>query len=335
MADVVSAATHAGGLGTRPARLVFMLVWLCGVWLGVVDGYFTPLDPLNASAYGAGLLGGLLLTTPGSHRLPPGQVFLLPAIAVYITALSLYRAPAVMDVWALDFAAYLVAFLIARGNPVAGGVGSALIVGYALVWGLNQDPSGANLAFLIGIPIGCTVAGIVWRQVLKWIVLRERQHRSAAARAIERAKVSDEAIVLSRQERAGIRMAVEPLLLRIVAGDPIDEAMRTRLKLAEAAIRDRIRAPHLQHPLLMDEFSRLRERGVVVVALGEPAHDGEVIDTRLAEGVVKLMADVDVARVTIRTLPEGRAASVSVVLQAAKESEQILLAADGRVLSRT
>ncbi|MFZ4896490.1 hypothetical protein ACL9RL_18770 [Plantibacter sp. Mn2098] len=334
MADVVSEATRAGGLGAKQARWVFVLVWATGVWVGALEGYLSPLDPLNASAYLAGLIGAVLLTTPGSHRLPRRVVFWLPVLATYLTVISLYRASAVMNVWTLDFAAYLVAFLIPRGNPVAGSIGGGLVIGYALVWGLDQDPSGAGLVFLIGIPIGCMVAGIVWRVVLRWIVNKERAHRSAAAQATERAAASDEAVALLQRELADIRNTVADLLTGIARGESIDHEMRTRLTLAEASIRDRIRAPHLQHPLLVAELSRLRSRGVAVVVLGEPIH-GVLIDTSLAERIADQVSSVVDGRVTVRSLPPGRAAAVSIVVQRAERTEQVLMTSDGRVLSRT
>ena len=335
MADVTSAATHAGGLGARPARWVFIFVWVCGAWLGIIDGYFTPLNILNASAYAAAFVGGLLLTTPGSHPLPPRRALWLPVIAFYMTVIALYRAPAVMDIWALDFAAYLVAFLIVRGNPVAGGIGSAVILSYALRWGLAHDPPAVDLMLLLGIPVGCMAAGIVWRLVLRGVVLKERTHRSAAARAAEHTMATDETNSMADQELADIRAAVGPLLVRISNGDPIDGAMRTQLTLAEAMIRDRIRAPHLQHPLLVSAVTQLRTKGVAVVVLGEPTHAGVIIDTPLAQGIVELIADVSTGRVTVRSLPEGRAAAASVVIQISERTEQFLIAGDGSILSRT
>lgn len=334
MADVTSDSTQAGGLGTKPARWVFVFVWACGVWLGVIDGYLSPFDLLNAAAYTAGFVGGLLLTSSGPHRLPQRQAVWLPVIAIFITMVALDRAPAVMDVWAVTFAAYLVGFLFPRGNPVAAGIGSALVVGYAFAWGVAKDPSGADLAYLLGIPVGCVVAGIVWRLVLHRLVRKERAHRGAAAHASERAAAFDEAIAASQTELMAIRTAVAPLLSRIEAGEPIDQDLRTQLTLVEASIRDRIRAPQLQHPLVVAASVRLRTRGVTVVVLGEPSTAAGTIGTPLADHIVDLIASTAEGRVTIRSLPEGRSAAVSVVVQSEDASEQVLLDHDGELISR-
>lgn len=334
MADVTSALTRAGGLGTKPARWAFLFLWACGLWVGLVDS-FTPLDPLNATGYLAALLGALLLTRRGSAPLPWQQVWVLPVIALYFTALALLRTPDVSVVWALMFATYLVAFLIPRGNPVAGGVGSALVIGYALAWGLMKAPSADGLGLLLGVPIGSVVAAIAWRMVLHWTVRKERLHRSAAVAAAERSRASEHAIAASQRELTDIRVTTTPLLSRLASGEPIDDATRTKLALVEASIRDRIRAPHLQHPLLVAELTRLRARGVIVVLLGEPASAGMTIEAPLADGIIDVIHATSEGRVTVRSLPEGRTAAASVVVQAAASSEQVLLAADGRVLSRT
>lgn len=334
MADVISAATGAGGLGTRPARWVFVFVWSCGVWFGVFTD-LTPLDPLNASAYLAGLAGGVLLTTPGAAPLTRRRVTALVVLALYVAVIALHRSPVVANVPALTFATYLVAFVIPRGNIVAGAVGGSLVIGYALGWGLTADPSGAGLVFLLGVPVGSVAAGMVWRLALRWIVRRERAHRDAGALAADRAAAADEAIDASRREFADIRAEVGPLLARIGAGESIDEAMRTQLAVVEAAIRDRIRAPHLQHPLLVEELARLRARGVAVVVLGEPPAGDPVIPAAVALRIVELISPTTEGRITVRSLPAGRAAAMSVVVQTGNTSEQVHLAPDGRVLSRS
>ena len=334
MADLTSGSTSAGGLGTRPARWVFIFVWACGVWLGAIDGYLSPLDPLNASAYLAGLAGGLLLTSPGSRPLSRRRVLWVPVLAIYLTAVALFRSPMVMEVWAVTFASYLVAFLLPRGNLVVGGVGSVLVIGYAAAWGLTEDPTGTDLFLLLGIPVGCLVAGIVWRLVLRSLVRKERAHRGAAAQASERASASEEATVASRLELADIREATSSLLSMIGEGASIDEAMRTRLTLVEASVRDRIRAPQLRHPRVAAESARLRAIGVTVVLLGEPSAGGEAVGASLAAQIVALMSSVSEGRVTLRSLPEGRAAAVSVVIQCSGRSEQVMLDPQGRVVSR-
>ena len=122
---------------------------------------------------------------------------------------------------------------------------------------------------------------------------------------------------------------VVPVLERVADGEPIDEELRIELTHAEAAVRDRIRVPHLQHPLLVAEISRLRRLGVAVVLLGESSSPDQLVEDRLAEACRALIAPVASGRVTIRALPAGRPAALSVVIHAGDEAAHAQWAADG------
>lgn len=334
MADLIAGATHGAGLGTTAARWVFVFIWFCGVSVGLIDGYFTPLDPLNATAYLAGLVGALILTTPGTAPLPLRRSLWLPIIALYIVALVLPKAPELGNIPAILFAMYLVAFAIPRGNQVIGGLGSALVISYISTWALANGASSNELISLLVIPIGSVVAGVIWRVVLGWIVAEERHHRTAAGRAAARTAAALEAIRASQRELMVVRAEVGPLLEEIARGKAIDAETRVALVRVEAAVRDRIRAPHLQHPDLVAAFARLRDRKVTVVVLGEPIVDGGLVDEALVTRLIEVTSSIKEGRVTVRTLPSGRRAAVSVVLQGPTESEQILLTANGATVSR-
>ena len=116
---------------------------------------------------------------------------------------------------------------------------------------------------------------------------------------------------------------------RVADGEPIDEELRIELTHAEAAVRDRIRVPHLQHPLLVAEISRLRRLGVAVVLLGESSAPDQLIDERLAEACRALIAPVTSGRVTIRALPANRAAALSLVVHSGEAAIRAQWSADG------
>lgn len=333
MADLTAAGTGAGGLGTAAARWSFVFVWACGVLQVLVDGSLAA-EPLAwAIALPAGLVGALLLTTPGARPLVLARLLWLHPLALLVVWAALASAESVGELAALNFATYLMAFQIPRGNVVAGSVGSGLLIGAAVAWALPQSPDGPALAMLIGVPLGCVAAGVMWRLVLKWIVRSERAHRGSAERSAERAVASAEAIAFSRAELAAIGDLVVPVLDRLANGEVIDAELRTELARAEAAVRDRIRAPHLQHPELMAEVDRLRRDGVAVVLLGEPAAPDQLVDARLAEACRTAIAPVTSGRVTIRTFPANRPASLSVVVQTEDEAVQVQWSAAGELVA--
>lgn len=333
MADLTSAGTGAGGLGTALARWSFVFLWVCGVLQVLVEGMLVAEPAAWAVALPAALVGALLLTSPGDHPLPRARVVWLPVISLLVAGAAFVSAGAVTNLTALTFAAYLVAFLIPRGNPVAGGVGSALLIGAALAWALPQEPGFAALASLLGIPLGCVVAGVVWRLVLHRIVGRERAHRGDAARSVERTEAAAEAILASRAELAAISELVVPVLERIARGETIDAELKMEVAHAEAAARDRIRVPHLQDRGLVAEISRLRRLGVAVVVLGESSATDQLIDPRLAEACRKAIAPVTSGRVIIRTFPAHRPATLSVVVQTGNETVQLRWSAAGELVA--
>ena len=123
------------------------------------DGTSQVLDGIDLALEAGGTLGIVGETGCGKsvlarslmalNPMPPARVVWLPVISLLTTAVALHTADAVGWVPALVFAVYLVAFLIPRGNAVAGCVGSALLIGAGLAWALPQQPSVAAVAEML------------------------------------------------------------------------------------------------------------------------------------------------------------------------------------------
>ncbi|WP_080792875.1 hypothetical protein [Corynebacterium pacaense] len=299
--------TGAGGLGTPLARWVFVLVWVCSVWADCVTENSPPLTPLLALAYALGLVGGLLLTTPGAAPLSRSHATCLPLISLTMVAVVLAHADRVSGFETVYFATYLVAFAIPRGNPVAGVVGSVLVIGYASLWAMINGAAAPEIAELLGVPIGCLIAGIVWALTLRWIVGQERHHRSEEGRAAQRTAASMVAVATAQQESATIRAEIAALMEGIIDGTEIDNPLRVQLIRTEAAIRDRITVPHLQDSELVRVVADLREKEVTVVVLGEPSMDRSEVDDALITRLIEVLSEVDSGRITVRSLPPGEA----------------------------
>lgn len=332
MPNLTTGNTRAGGLATWPARWSFLLLWSTGVALAVIDSPDSVFDPKTLVVFAAALVGALLLTTPTPGPLRPGPALALVPIALLVGMTSLAASPLSGETWGLTFGAYLVAFLIPRGNPRIGALGSALFIGCIIAWSGLHHLSQHQLADALGIPIGCVMGAVVWRLVLRSIVRRERMHRSQSERIFEDALARSAHD--SRKDLGEIRTVVEPILTRLAAGDEIDERFRNDIVRLEAALRDRIRVPRAHNHLLIDQIERLRERDVAVVLLGEPNTDGDAISDDLATSLARLIASVESGKVTIRVLPDGRAAAATVVMPTASGVEQIVLADCGKILSR-
>lgn len=333
MADLTSAGTGAGGLGTPEARWSFIFLLCCGVAGIALGGQWAQAPLLWTLAGLAALAASLLLTTPVRHPLPPSRAVWIPPLALLVAAVALHQTEPHNDFAVLSFASYLVTFLIVRGNVLAGGLGSALVIGYALAWVLPQQPDLRMLGEVLGVPLGGVAAAVAWRLVLRAIVRQERAHRGEAAMAADRARWSALAVRRSEAELTTIRTVVVPLLNRVAAGEPIDATLRAELARTEASVRDRIRVPQLQHPQLVATIEALRLRGVGVLVLGEPQL-GEPIGEALALRLHAELEPLQTGRVTVRALPDDRPAAISVLIQDEAGSRRLQFSASGVLLSK-
>lgn len=333
MDETVSRYTLAGGLATTAARWACLFLLVNGIVRLWLQGEAWPLRPEGVAAALAMGVACLLLTSPDPRPLERREVVLLMALALFATVMILELAPGVGQIPAFNAAMHLVALLLPRGNPRAGLLGSSLVLGYGFAWALPHGSGLLPMIEMMSIPVGTVVACVVWRHVLRLITGRQVASRDAASIALERAAAATEAAEASRAEFRDIREAARAPLAAIAAGAPLEASLRAQLQQTEAAIRDRIRAPQLQHQALVAEIASLRRRGVTVVLLGEPASGSETIGDTLAHGVADAIRAVRSGRVTIRSLPPGREVSLSVVISEGDAAQQLRFASDGRQLA--
>ncbi len=338
MADLTAGGTGGAGLGTRPARYALITVWALGAVNGVIAGWMGSRTDLVV--YLLALAACVALTGRGDDMLRPAAAALVAGAAVSSGVLLLAVHPLPIGFWPIDFASYLIALLIPRGNIRAATIGAALLLGAVPIVGLAQSAGADTIAKVMVVPVLALIAGVVWRVILRQIVMRERTHRSRAAIAARDIRIDREAAERYRAELDTIREQAGPLLRAIAAGEPLDPALRHRLMITEAAIRDRIRSPGLAHPTLTAAIADRRRAGVRVLLLGDSSgtdgsdgSDGTVGD-ELAATIGGLIAPVIDGSITIRAVPRGRGGAVSVLLSAPDRTERLLMAADGTVIDR-
>ena len=332
MGDVTATGTGATGLGTPTARWALAAVWLLSIAWGAITGAFAELTLVRILPYAVLLIGGYLLSAPGNQPLSPPRAVGVVAAALAADVLVLRALTVVQDSWLRSLAYYLVALLIARGNSIIGGIGAAVTLGYGLTWGVLTRAAPDAVVELLAVPLIAIVAGVIWRVVLRQMVARERLDRADAVRAELQARADAEAVEASRRELAEIARQARPLLDRIVAGEPLGE-LRVDLRVTEGAIRDRIRSPGLQRPILTDAIAERRRAGVDVLLLGEHATETPLTQDSI-ETIGALIAEADSGRVTVRILPPGRDAVASVVHQRGDGVRRTMIGAVGAVLAR-
>jgi hypothetical protein len=314
MDDVTAAGTGAAGLATRGARWALVFVWTMGVAKGVIDGRFAHPDPLLMTAYAVALGGALVLTHPVDRPLSGIRAALVPIAALTVTALVLLADVPAQPEWLIDFSAYLLALLIARGNPVLGlGCGVVQVAGVVL-WGIATGRPASGVTAMLAIAVMSYVLGIIWRMVLRGVVRQERAHRTEAAESDRRERAARAAAAQFQLDLEAIRDQAAPVLSRIARGDDLDPALLADISVLEGAIRDRVRSPRLRHPQLDEAVSRARRRGVRVTLLADVGTVPRTIGDAAAGRIVDILGRHPAARsvVVAAAAPESDELSVLV-----------------------
>ncbi len=308
-------------------------MWVTGVAHGVINGTLVPLHPSTLLAYAVALGGAVLLTAPQDAPLEPARAVGVAACALTVSSIVLVSAAAAEEIWLFDFAGYLLALLVARGNIAVGLVGGAAQVTAAVWWGLVDGQPMVGVLDLLAVPVMSFGLGLSWQFALTRIVRSERAHRSVAAEAQRAADAAREARRAFERELVVIREEVTPLLSRLADGADIDDELRRELVVVEGATRDRIRSPHLQDTRLNDAIADRRRAGVVVTVLGEPSPGRPRIQRQLADRLAELIGSSTARTITVRT-PPGESGDVSVTFDGPAGAENLVLGGDGTLRSR-
>lgn len=333
MADLSSASTGAGGLGTTAARWALISVWALGLLSDLLSGAVAP--PLGSEllALPFGLVAAIVLSTRGDDALSPFRAAVVGASAGLSAIGSLASGAPLGHTWSFAFAAYMAALLLPRGNVRSGLVSGAAIAALGLAWALRFEASPAQLLDLLALPVLALVVGSVWRRLLRRIVTRELTYNREVERAAMAARIAESSTSATQAELAAIGEDVGETLRAIRDGRPLDDALLTEVAVAEASLRDRIRSPNLHHAHLSPAINRARRRGVQVVLLGGSSPESVVTDA-LANSIVEVVDGAQSGSMTLRAIPAGRHGAVSVLRADEHGDERLVLAADGRLLSR-
>ena len=256
------------------------------------------------------LLGGLTLAA----SLDTGERLSLPVTILAIVVGPLNAAILAWDMTYVGYNSWFIGtgvvslFLVSlRGRIPLAWVGFALHTGVLLLWGATTPIGVGAVAVMMAKQVLVLVVGTMFsiglRRTSKDIehLTREAAER-AATEAAELAETAERA-----RRHAELSETVGPLLERIASGAPISAEDRREFAVAEAELRDSLRARGLRMPVVTDAARAARRRGVDVVLLDDsgtnaPGADVEAFGTIVAE---TLKSSTD-GRVTARLLPPGR-----------------------------
>ncbi len=195
-----------------------------------------------------------------------------------------------------------------RGRLPEAWIGFILLSGVIVVWGATTE-TGAFIALgLVGKQLPIMLVGTLFAVGLRRTIASiERLTLEASARA------SAEAIYLAttaeRNERlSGLDAVATPLLTRLVDGSRLTDEDRLEFSIAEAELRDSLRARALSVPTLVAAAREARRRGVDVVLLddSDPARLSESDLNAVVARVSGALDESRDGRVVARLLPPGR-----------------------------
>lgn len=251
---------------------------------------------------------GVALTIDKRQRLSlPVAIAMVGVGPLSVFLMSWQLVPGGYTAWYVGAATVMLFFANLRGRILLAWIGCVLLDLALLWWGLTTA-GGLGEAVLTGTRQTAIVAvGTLTAVALERTSTRIRGLASEASLRGS-AEAAGLAVAEERTRRlTDLRSSVVPILERIASDAPISASDRREFAVAEADLRDSLRARGLRIPVLMEAARDARLRGVDVVLLDDSA--GELTGPEImgfAESVVAVLEDAADGRVTARLLPPDR-----------------------------
>ena len=326
-----------GGRGSLLLLMVFMLVNLTFT-IGTLDNVSNPWVSLAALVLANYL--ATLLVRPHPDPFPMTWTLAIAVGVVAITAaVSWNLAPSGPDAalgreaWHLGACAWLCFFTAMRGRLGFAWLGYAGVAAVTIVWSIDAGRGALGALGMLQFHVGVVVIGTVLT-----LGLRQASSRinTLANRSVELAAASAAADAERRireQRVAELGSLARPLLKRIVAGDR-SKKERADYLLAEATLRDSVRARSLYTGDIVKATAEARSRGVEVTLLDDR---GEALPTAEAMAVLgarisQTLNSLDSGKVTVRLAPMGRDVAASIVVSGPEITRRLDIDEQGDVL---
>ncbi len=301
---------------TAPPRILRLTGWPVRVALAL---YFVETAVLTLWTIGgvrqpalAGVALGILAVVCIAFAADENDIATVPTTVIAVVAGPLI---VVVLAWQLTYVGYnswfigtgtMTLYLLSlRGRPRVAWAGYGLLAGTLLPWAVTSGPGLQWWALTIGQHALILLVGSLFAAGLRRIAVEFRRlSDDAAARATSRA-AQDAQLHERRARMSALESTVGPLLRGIASGASADPR---EYLLAEAGLRDGLRARALDHAQVRAAARAARERGVEVVLMDDTGSSPPP-DTDLARFIAELTATLNSAvdgRVTARLLPRHR-----------------------------
>ncbi len=249
------------------------------------------------------------------ERMPLGASIVIVAGAPAMAAILYPSTSPGYTQWFIGSATLTLFYLSLRGRILLSWVGfaflSAVIIGIDLAMLNEVAPAigalGRQAAVLL---VGTLFAFGLRRTGDRLEQLTAQTMAKSATEAANRASAQER-----KRRLAQLEEFAAPLLRRLVNGDTLTDADRREFAVAEAALRDSVRAAKLARTDVVTAARAARLRGVEVVLLddsGDAVLDESDLD-RASAAIVGALSSARDGRVTGRLLPSGREIVATIV----------------------
>ncbi|ROQ39965.1 hypothetical protein EDF46_1600 [Frondihabitans sp. PhB188] len=273
---------------------------------------------LALGALGAVLVAGYLVTLPHEEPYPLRLTVCVVALTT-LASLNVWNLPdrgwPGWATWMWGAVSFVMFLLTLRGRAGWAWSGFAIMAGMTVLW---SAVVGRGVAAGVGFVIrSAALVLVVW---LFSILLGRTRASIRTLQRSELTRLRSEAAAAAALEEQNTRLdqlrsLATPALQRILTAELITEDDRRAFTLAEAGLRDQLRASNLATAPVTDAASRARARGVDVSLLDDRA--GADVPLEVRERIeTALVAQLDAAesgRVVARLLPDGRDAVATVL----------------------
>lgn len=235
------------------------------------------------------------------------------------------------EAWHHGANTWLLFFLALRGRPGIAWMGFLGMTALTEVWALDVGRGAFDALGALQTHAGILLVGTLFASALRQASARINSlHLRSIDLAVATAS-SDAEKEIRRERVAELADVATPLLGRISRSVVVSDEDRLDYLLAEATLRDSVRARGLHLPEIIRATMFARKRGVEVTLLDDRG-GGLPTDAamrRLTDRVTESLRNVDGGHLTIRLAPPGRDVAASVVVESRGLSRRIDLDEDG------
>lgn len=307
----------------RGARIVIWLYFATNVMLAVwtLDGVRTPLPTIIALMVLLAVCVAATLDT-GDRISRTTTILILVSGPVMSLLVSWNLVYGGYTQWYFGAGTVALFYLGLRGRIGLAWIGYAVLSATILTWGTTTDIGFSNAVVLVARQAPILIVGTLFANGLR----RTGDDIEKVTAAASMGAIAEASAAAARNERdqrlTELGGFATDLLEKLAGGDPITPEDRIEFAVAEAEVRDSVRARSLRLPAVVTAARDARRRGVEVVLLDDSDPAANTAE-ELEEVGTHLAAALDAAtdgRVTARLLPAGRETLATIVVDGSQYS---------------